>query len=131
MKEGYLSVGGDEKKIVEEKLFPSYVFVKMILTDETWYVVRNIRGCTGFVGPGSKPVPLSEDEVLAMGMEKKQIKVDYKVDDTVVIVAGSLADTVGVVDEIDLEKNNVRVIISMFGRDTPVDLELDQVEPLE
>lgn len=122
---------GDEKKIVEEKLFPSYVFVKMILTDETWYVVRNIRGCTGFVGPGSKPVPLSEDEVLAMGMEKKQIKVDYKVDDTVVIVAGSLADTVGVVDEIDLEKNNVRVIISMFGRDTPVDLELDQVEPLE
>ena len=123
--------GSDEKKVVEEKLFPSYVFVKMILTDETWYVVRNIRGCTGFVGPGSKPVPLSDDEVFAMGMEKKQIKVDYQVDDTVVIVDGSLADTVGVVESIDLEKNNVRVIISMFGRDTPVDLELDQVEPLE
>lgn len=121
----------ENNKIVEEKLFPSYVFVKMILTDETWYVVRNIRGCTGFVGPGSKPVPLSDDEVFAMGMEKKQIKVDYQVDDTVVIVDGSLADTVGVVESIDLEKNNVRVIISMFGRDTPVDLELDQVEPLE
>lgn len=121
----------ETNKIVEEKLFPSYVFVKMILTDETWYVVRNIRGCTGFVGPGSKPVPLSDDEVFAMGMEKKQIKVDYQVDDTVVIVDGSLADTVGVVESIDLEKNNVRVIISMFGRDTPVDLELDQVEPLE
>ena len=121
----------ETNKIVEEKLFPRYVFVKMILTDETWYVVRNIRGCTGFVGPGSKPVPLSDDEVFAMGMEKKQIKVDYQVDDTVVIVDGSLADTVGVVESIDLEKNNVRVIISMFGRDTPVDLELDQVEPLE
>ena len=121
----------DAPKEVESKIFPSYVLIKMVMTDETWHIVRNIRGVTGFVGPGSKPVPLSEDEVLAMGMEKKQIKVDYKVDDTVVIVAGSLADTVGVVDEIDLEKNNVRVIISMFGRDTPVDLELDQVEPLE
>lgn len=116
---------------VEHKLFPSYVFVKMVLTDESWYVVRNIRGCTGFVGPSSKPVPLTEEEVLAMGMETKNTVVEYEVGDSVRIIDGALEDSIGTVESIDLEKNNVRVLISMFGRETPVDLELDQVEPMD
>lgn len=114
---------------VERKLFPSYVFVKMVLTDESWYIVRNIRGCTGFVGPSSKPVPLTDQEVRNMGMETKNTEVEYSVGDTVEIIDGPLADSVGTVESIDLEKNAVCVIISMFGRETPVDLELDQVEP--
>ena len=120
-----------KKREVERKLFPGYVFVKMVLTDESWYVVRNIRGCTGFVGPSSKPVPLTDQEVLSMGMEKKQTEVEYAQGDTVRIVDGALEDSVGTVEAIDLEKNCVRVVISMFGRETPVELELDQVEPLD
>ena len=116
---------------VEPKLFPSYVFVKMVLTDESWYIVRNIRGCTGFVGPSSKPVPLTEKEVLSMGMETSQTEVEYAVGDSVRIVDGALEDSVGTVESIDLDKNSVRVVISMFGRETPVELELDQVEPVE
>ena len=116
---------------VEHKLYPSYVFVKMVLTDDSWYIVRNIRGCTGFVGPGSKPVPLTEKEVLKMGMETKNTKVEYEVGDTVQIIDGALVDSIGTVESIDLEKNSVRVVISMFGRETPVDLELNQVEPVD
>lgn len=116
---------------VERKLFPSYVFVKMVLTDESWYIVRNIRGCTGFVGPSSKPVPLTEAEVLSMGMETKNTVVEYEVGDSVRIIDGALEDSVGTVESIDLEKNSVRVMISMFGRETPVDLQLDQVEPMD
>lgn len=116
---------------VERKLFPSYVFVKMILTDESWYVVRNIRGCTGFVGPSSKPVPLTDKEVLSMGMEARQTEVEYAVGDSVRIVDGALEDSVGTVEAIDADKNCVRVVISMFGRETPVELELDQVEPMD
>ena len=121
----------NKKREVERKLFPGYVLVKMILTDESWYVVRNIRGCTGFVGPSSKPVPLTDAEVEAMGVEKKEIEVDYVVGDSVRIVDGALEDSVGTVEAIDLEKNLVRVTISMFGRETPVELELDHVEPAE
>lgn len=116
---------------VERKLFPSYVFVKMVLTDDSWYVVRNIRGCTGFVGPSSKPVPLTEAEVLSMGMETKTTEVEYAVGDSVRIVDGALEDSVGTVESIDLDKNCVRVMISMFGRETPVELELDQVETVD
>lgn len=118
---------GDRKQ-VERKVFPSYVLVKMVMTDESWHVVRNTRGVTGFVGPGSKPVPLSEDEVLALGVEKHEIVVDYAVGDNVKIIDGALEDFIGVVDAIELEKNKIRVIVSMFGRETPVELEPDQVE---
>ena len=93
--------------------------------------MRNTRGVTGFVGPESKPVPLSEEEVLAFGMEKPEINVAYAVDDSVRIVDGPLSGFIGNVDAIDTGKNMVRVIVSMFGRETPVELELDQVEPLE
>jgi transcriptional antiterminator NusG len=108
-----------------------YVFVKMIYTDETWYVVRNVRGCTGFVGPGSKPVPLTDAEVYRMGVETRSVKISYSVGDSVRIIDGPLEDFVGVVEEIDADKNYVRVVVSMFGRETPVELEIGQAEPLE
>lgn len=115
----------------EEKTYPSYVFVKMIYTDETWYVVRNIRGCTGFVGPSSKPVPLTDEEVYRLGVETRTIDINYQLGDTVRIIDGPLEDFIGVVDELDVDKNYVRVTISMFGRETPVELELNQAELLE
>ena len=115
-------------KTVERKVFPGYVLVKMVMSDESWYIVRNVRGVTGFVGSGTKPPPLSEDEVYKLGMEKKEIVVGYGVGDTVRIADGPLTSFTGVVDALDLEKNKVRVVVSMFGRETPVELELDQVE---
>lgn len=114
-------------KEVERKVFPSYVFVKMIMTNESWYVVRNIRGCTGFVGPESKPVPLSDAEIEKLGVNKKTIEVDYTVGDSVKIIDGPLEGFVGTVEEIDVEKNKVRLSVSMFGRETPVEVELNQV----
>lgn len=118
----------DKTKEVERKLYPGYVFVKMVYTDETWYVVRNIRGCTGFVGPSSKPVPLTEAEVYRMGVETRVVEVSYKVGDSVRIIDGPLEDFIGVVEELNVEKEYVRVIVSMFGRETPVELELNQAE---
>lgn len=119
----------NKKRDVERKIYPGYVLVKMLMTDDSWYVVRNTRGVTGFVGPGSKPVPLTYDEVAAMGVEKRKVDVTYDVGDLVNIVDGPLEGFSGVVEEIEPEKNNVRVTISMFGRETPVEFELEQVEP--
>lgn len=118
-------------KEVERKIFPGYVFVKMVYTDETWYIVRNIRGCTGFVGPSSKPVPLTESEVYKMGVESRVVEVSYDVGDQVRIIDGPLEDFIGIVDELDTDNNYVKVTISMFGRETPVELELNQAEKLE
>ena len=116
-------------KEVERKVFPGYVLIKMVMTDDTWHLVRNIRGVTGFVGEASnKPIPLTEEEVLAMGMEKHEIEVKYSVGDHVKIVDGPLSTFTGVVEEIEPEKNRVSVMVSMFGRETPVELELDQLE---
>ena len=115
-------------KEVERKTFPGYVMVKMVMTDDTWHLIRNIRGVTGFVGSANNPIPLSEEEVLSLGMEKHEIVVQYKVGDSVRIVDGPLASFTGIVEEIEPEKNRVSVMVSMFGRETPVDLELDQVE---
>ncbi len=117
-------------KEVERKVFPGYVLVKMVMTDETWHLVRNVRGVTGFVGSANKAIPLTEEEVLAMGMEKHEVVVKYQVGDHVKIVDGPLASFTGVVEDIEPEKNRVSVMVSMFGRETPVDLELDQVEVL-
>ena len=119
------------RKDVERKIFPGYVIVKMVMTDESWYAVRNIRGCTGFVGPSSKPIPLTEDEVARLGIEQRDIQVSYKVGDSVNIVDGPLEGFVGTVEEMDVEKNRIRVTVSMFGRETPVELELDQAELVE
>ena len=115
-------------KEVERKVFPGYVLIKMVMTDDTWHLVRNVRGVTGFVGSANKPIPLTEEEVLAMGMEKHEIVVKYNVVDHVRIMDGLLASFTGVVEEIEPEKNRVSVMVSMFGRETPVELELDQVE---
>ena len=116
------------KREVERKTFPGYVLVKMVLNDETWHIVRNTRGVTGFVGSGSHPEALTEPEVEALGVEKRTVEVNYAVGDSVRIVEGPLDGFVGTVDELDAEKNWVRVTVSMFGRETPVELELDQVE---
>ena len=117
-------------KEVERKVFPGYVLIKMVLTDDTWHLVRNIRGVTGFVGEANKAIPLTEEEVAALGVEKHEIVVLYHVGDTVKITEGPLASFTGIVEEIEPEKNKVRVVVSMFGRETPVELELDQVEVL-
>ena len=117
-------------KDVQRKVFPGYVLVKMIMTDETWHVVRNIRGVTGFLGSGNKPIPLSEDDIASLGVEKREIVVQYQVGDNVRITDGALESFLGVVEEIDLDHGKVRVMVSMFGRETPVELELDQIEPV-
>lgn len=120
-----------ERREVERMIFPSYVLVKMVMTDESWHVVRNTRGVTGFVGPASKPVPLTDEEVASLGVEKREVTVDYAVGDSVKIIDGALEDFIGTVEEIDLDNNKIRVIVSMFGRETPVELEPEQVEPVE
>ena len=129
--ETVVEIKDNQRKEVERKIFPGYVLVKMIMSDENWFVVRNVRGCTGFVGPNGKPVPLTEKEIASLGVEKKEIIINYAVGDTVSITDGPLENFSGTVDEIDQEKNMVRVTISMFGRETSVELELDQVEPMD
>lgn len=117
---------------VERKVFPSYVLVKMVLTDDSWYVVRNTRGVTGFVGPGSKPIPLSDAEVESLGVDKnKTIEVNFKEGDSVSVNSGTLEGFVGVVKSIDLEAKTVDIVVSMFGRDTPATLEILQVSRLD
>ena len=118
-------------KTVERKVFPGSVLVKMVLTDDTWHLVRNIRGATGFVGSGNKAIPLTDAEISALGVEKHEIVVNYNVGDSVKITDGALESFIGTVDEIDLEQSKVRVVVSMFGRETPVELELDQVEIIQ
>ena len=115
-------------KQVERKVFPGYVLVKMIMTDDSWHLVHAVRGATGFVGADGKAIPLTDDEIIAMGVERREVKVGYNVGDTVKVVDGPLSGFSGVVDELEITKNRVRVVVSMFGRETPIDLELDQVE---
>ena len=118
-------------KTYDRKLYPGYVFVKMVYSDSTWHVIRNVRGVAGFVGAsGSDPFPLSDEEVYEMGVEKREIVVSYEVGDTVRILDGPLSSFTGVVESIEVDKNSVSVIVSMFGRETPVEFELDQVELL-
>ena len=122
-----IDANGNQKQ-VERKVFPGYCLVKMVVTDDTWFLVRNIRGVTGFVGASSTaPVPLSDAEVEKLGVESGEVKVGYKVGDTVEIVDGPLKPYVGIVDSIDTDNNSIRVVISIFGRETPVDLDLSQV----
>jgi len=119
------------RKESERKIFPSYLLIKMVMTDETWYVVRNTRGCAGFVGPEGKPVPLTEEEVKNLGVEKVSVEVTYGVGDIVNVIDGPLEGFSGTVESIDVENNSVQVTVSMFGRETTVDFELDQLEKVE
>ena len=123
------SDGGKERE-VESKVFPAYVLIKRVMTDETWHVVRNIRGVTGFVGPGSKPVPLSDEEVAAIGVDTGEIKLDYEVGDSVTVKSGPLKGYVGTVEEISEDRKKIKVLLSMFGRETPLELDSDSAEKL-
>ena len=119
------------EKTVERKVFPGYVLVKMVMTDDSWHLVHNFRGATGFVGSDGKAVPLTEQEILDLGVEHREVVVGYGIGDRVKVNDGPLAGFYGAVDELEPEKNRVRVVVSMFGRETPVDLELDQVEVIK
>ena len=124
--EKVVEIKDNKRKEIERKIFPGYVLVKMIVTDETWYIVRNTRGVTGFVGTTTKPVPLSQEEVDKLGVETREVTVDYNVGDSVKITDGPIAGFVGVVEEIDKEKQKVKVKVSMFGRETTAEIELGQ-----
>ncbi len=116
-------------KTFERKLYPGYVFVKMVYSDNTWHAIRGVRGVSGFVGAsGNDPIPLTDDEVHEMGVEKREIVVNYAVGDTVSILDGPFSSFTGVVEAIEIEKNSVSVVVTMFGRETSVEFELDQIE---
>lgn len=125
-----IEIKDGKRKSVMRKIYPGYVLVKMIMTDDTWYIVRNVRGVTGFVGPGSKPIPLSDDEIRKMGVEDIPVEIDLEVGDNVRVVSGPLENFIGVVDEIYPDKQKVRVSVSMFGRDTPIELNYDQIQKI-
>lgn len=128
--EEQIEIKDGKKKTNLKKVFPGYVLVKMIVTEETWYIVRNTRGVTGFVGSGTDPIPLTDEEIRNMGFEVAAVTVDYEVNDTVKIVNGPLSEFVGTVQEINKEKSKVKVLVSMFGRETPVELEFSQVQKM-
>ena len=120
-----------EKKVVSRKVFPGYVFVKMIMTNESWYIVRNTRGCTGFVGPESKPVPLTESEVYSLGVEKVELNIDFEVGDSVCITEGSMEGFMGEIRAIAAERLKVTVMVTMFGgREMELEVDLNQIEAL-
>ena len=126
--EDIVEIKDSQRKIKTKKMFPGYVIIKMVVTNESWYLVRNIQGVTGFVGHGSEPIPLTDEEVARMGIEKVHIELDVKVGETVRVVNGPFESFMGTIEEIDKEKQVLVVRISMFGRDTPVELEFAQVE---
>ena len=116
---------------VERKLFPGYVLIKMHMTDESWYIVRNTRGVTSFVGPGSKPVPLTEEEVIALGVETKEVKLSFSVGSSVKVIEGPFEGLTGIVESIDMENRKAQLKVSMFGRETPVELGFDQIAAMQ
>ena len=128
--EEVVEIKDDKKKTVMRKVFPGYVIIKMIMTDESWYIVRNCRGVTGFVGPGSKPVPLTDEEIANIGLEKKTVSIGFEVGDNFRVKYGPLEGFVGVITAIVMDKQKIKAKVSMFGRDTDVELEFNQVEAL-
>ena len=119
-----------KQKVSLTKKFPGYVLVRMFMTDESWYVVRNTRGVTGFVGPGSKPVPLTDEEVESMGISESAIEIDLEVGESVEVISGPLKGFVAIIQEINLEKHKMKALIDMFGRETLAELDFNQVEKL-
>ena len=119
--------GGVEKQ-VQRKMFPGYVLLNMIMNDDTWYVVRNTRGVTGFVGPGSKPVPLTEDEMRPLGIQEENVQVDFAAGDMVVVTGGAWKDTVGVVTALNMQKRTVTINVELFGRETPVEISFAEIK---
>ena len=128
--ENVTEVRNGAKKEVQKKLFPGYVLINMVMTDDTWYVIRNTRGVTGFVGPGSKPVPLTMAEMASLGIKVSDIVVDFEVGDTVTVTAGVWKDTVGVIQSINQGKQRVTIHVDLFGRETPVELNFTDVKKM-
>lgn len=128
--ENVTEVRNGAKKEVQKKLFPGYVLINMVMTDDTWYVIRNTRGVTGFVGPGSKPVPLTVAEMASLGIKVSDIVVDFEVGDTVTVTAGVWKDTVGVIQSINQGKQRVTIHVDLFGRETPVELNFTEVKKM-
>ena len=126
--EEQVEIKDGKRKTNLKKVFPGYVLIKMIVTEESWYIVRNTRGATGFVGSGTDPIPLTDEEIRNMGFENIPVNVDYDINDTVQVLNGPLEGFIGVVQEINKEKQKVKVLVSMFGRETPVELEFAQVQ---
>lgn len=120
----------EKTKVVQRKKFPGYVLVKMLMTDDSWYVVRNTRGVTGFVGPGSKPIPLTEDEVESMGITEPLVNIEVEIGENIKIVSGPLENFVAQIQEINHEKRKVKALVNMFGRETPVELDFNQIEKI-
>nr|WP_308625295.1 transcription termination/antitermination protein NusG [uncultured Eisenbergiella sp.] len=119
------------RKTVQKKMFPGYVLINMVMNDDTWYVVRNTRGVTGFVGPGSKPVPLTEAEMKPLGIRQENVSIDFAEGDMIVVVAGAWKDTVGVVQRIDYSKQTATINVELFGRETPVEISFAEVRKLQ
>lgn len=126
-----IEVKNGVQKAVTRKLFPGYVLLNMIMNDATWYVVRNTRGVTGFVGPGSKPVPLTEEEMLPLGIQKPDIEVDFAEGDMVVVTGGAWKDTAGVITGINMQKQTVTINVELFGRETPVEISFTEIKKAE
>ena len=129
--EEQIEIKEGQRKTNLKKVFPGYVLVKMIVTEKTWYIVRNTRGVTGFVGSGTDPIPLTDEEIRAMGFDESTINVDYEVNDSVKILQGAFKDYIGNVQSIDKEKHRAKVLISMFGRETPVDVDFAHIERVD
>ena len=125
--EDVTEVKNGTRKTVQKKMFPGYVLINMVMNDDSWYVVRNTRGVTGFVGPGSKPVALTEAEMKPLGIHMENISVDFQEGDTIVVVAGAWKDTVGVVQKLDYNKQTATINVEMFGRETPVEIGFEEV----
>jgi len=121
----------NKMKEYERKLFPSYVLVKMIMTDESWHVIRNIRGVTSFVGPGSKPIPLTEEEVQKFEIDSVVTEINFEVGDSVKITDGALRNSIGIVEEISSDKKKIKITISMFGRQTTIEIDASSVAPIK
>ena len=119
------------KKTVQKKLFPGYVLINMVMNDDTWYVVRNTRGVTGFVGPGSKPVPLTETEMRPLGIKSENVTVDFGEGDTIAVIAGVWKDTVGMVQRMDYGKQTATINVDLFGRETPVEIGFEEVRKMQ
>lgn len=128
--EDVIEIKNGKRVKTQRKVYPGYVLVHMIETSESWYVVRNTRGVTGFVGPGSKPIPLSDEEVTAMGVERIPIELDIEVGESVRVVSGPLENFIGTVEALDPEAQKVKLTVSMFGRDTPVELDYIEVQKI-
>ena len=129
--EEVVEVKNGTKKVSQKKLFPGYVMINMVMNDDTWYVVRNTRGVTGFVGPGSKPVPLTEAEMKPLGINKNQVSVDFAEGDMIVVLAGAWKDTVGAVQKMDYQRGTATINVELFGRETPVEISFEEVRKVD